>query len=175
MATLAELARQHTALSRDETAHLQHLVSEWGLLADLSFADLLLYVPAGEGRWLVTAHVRPSTGQTIYLSHVTASWTAPTAYYEQITVNAEGYQNYAVVWDYAQRNSVRNETGSIAMFNQGLIVLIPAGTVMDIKIHNFYNNRKGGGRARNVEDTTFTVELWAAPDRYLPITIPPLP
>ncbi len=119
--------------------------------------------------------VRNDTGQTIYLSHVTASWTAPTAYYEQITVNAEGYQNYAVVWDYAQRNSVRNETGSIAMFNQGLIVLIPAGTVMDIKIHNFYNNRKGGGRARNVEDTTFTVELWAAPDRYLPITIPPLP
>ena len=70
MATLAELARQHTSLSRDETAHLQHLVSEWGLLADLCFADLLLYVPAGEGRWLVTAHVRPSTGQTIYLGGV---------------------------------------------------------------------------------------------------------
>ena len=74
MATLAELARQHTSLSRDETAHLQHLVSEWGLLADLCFADLLLYVPAGEGRWLVTAHVRPSTGQTIYLSDWVGAW-----------------------------------------------------------------------------------------------------
>ena len=37
MATLAELTRQHTSLSRDETAHLQHLVSEWGMLADLCF------------------------------------------------------------------------------------------------------------------------------------------
>ena len=119
--------------------------------------------------------VRNDTGQAIYLSHVTAAWTAPTAYYEQITVNAEGYQNYAVVWDYAQRNSVRNESSSAAMFNQGLIVLIPAGTVMDIKIHNFYNNRKGSASAMNVKNTPFSVELWAAPDRYLPITIPPLP
>ena len=68
MATLAELTRQHTSLSRDETGHLQHLVSEWGMLADFCFADLLLYVPAGEGRWIVTAHVRPATGQTIYLA-----------------------------------------------------------------------------------------------------------
>ncbi len=74
MATLAELTRQHTSLSREETAHLQHLVSEWGMLADLCFADLLLYVPAGEGRWIVTAHVRPATGQTVYLSDWVGAW-----------------------------------------------------------------------------------------------------
>ena len=74
MATLAELTRQHTSLSREETAHLQHLVSEWGMLADLCFADLLLYVPAGEGRWIVTAHVRPTTGQTLYLSDWVGAW-----------------------------------------------------------------------------------------------------
>ena len=78
MATLAELTRQHTSLSRDETAHLQHLVSEWGMLADLCFSDLLLYVPAGEGRWIVTAHVRPATGQTIYLSDWVGAWASET-------------------------------------------------------------------------------------------------
>jgi len=78
MATLAELTRQHTSLSREETAHLQHLVSEWGMLADLCFADLLLYVPAGEGRWIVTAHVRPATGQTIYLSDWIGAWASET-------------------------------------------------------------------------------------------------
>ena len=78
MATLAELTRQHTSLSRDETAHLQHLVSEWGMLADLCFADLLLYVPAGEGRWIVTAHVRPATGQTVYLSDWVGAWASET-------------------------------------------------------------------------------------------------
>src|SRR5215475_6537671 len=78
MATLAELTRQHTSLSRDETAHLQHLVSEWGMLADFCFADLLLYVPAGEGRWIVVAHVRAATGQTIYHSDWVGAWTSET-------------------------------------------------------------------------------------------------
>jgi two-component system, sensor histidine kinase PdtaS len=74
MATLAELTRQHTSLSRDETAHLQHLISEWGMLADLCFADMLLYVPAGEGRWIVTAHVRPATGPTVYHTDWVGAW-----------------------------------------------------------------------------------------------------
>lgn len=66
MATLGELTRQHTSLTRDEIDHLQRLIGEWGLLADLSFADLLLYVPDNDGKWIVIAHVRPATGQTIY-------------------------------------------------------------------------------------------------------------
>ncbi|HEY7628455.1 MAG TPA: histidine kinase N-terminal domain-containing protein [Ilumatobacteraceae bacterium] len=69
MATLGELCRQQTSLSRDEIKHLQQLVSEWGMLADLCFADLLLYVPSGtDSEWLIVAQVRPATGQTIYLA-----------------------------------------------------------------------------------------------------------
>ncbi len=68
MATLGELCRQHTSLTRDEINHLKQLVSEWGLLADLCFADLLLYVPSKDSEWLIVAQVRPATGQTIYLS-----------------------------------------------------------------------------------------------------------
>ena len=69
MATLAELTRQYTSLDTAEVEHLQRLLGEWGLLADLSFADLLLYVPEahdGPRVWRVLAHVRPATGQTIY-------------------------------------------------------------------------------------------------------------
>ena len=73
MATLGEITRQHTALNRDDIDHLQRLVGEWGLLADLSFADLLLYVPATDGTWYVVAHVRPATGQTIYHSDYVGS------------------------------------------------------------------------------------------------------
>jgi two-component system, sensor histidine kinase PdtaS len=68
MATIGELARQHTSLRREEIAHLQQLISEWGLLADLSFADLLIYVPTSDDKWMVMAQVRPATGQTIYVS-----------------------------------------------------------------------------------------------------------
>ena len=66
VSTLGNLLREHTSLNRDQLNHLQLLVSEWGLLADVSFADLLLYVPADDGTWRIMAQVRPSTGQTIY-------------------------------------------------------------------------------------------------------------
>ncbi|MEX0846561.1 MAG: histidine kinase N-terminal domain-containing protein [Ilumatobacteraceae bacterium] len=69
MATLADVARQSTALSTEQVVHLQQLVVEWGFLADLSFADLLLYARSSddEGAWVVLAQVRPSTSRTIYV------------------------------------------------------------------------------------------------------------
>jgi two-component system, sensor histidine kinase PdtaS len=67
MATLAEVVRQRTAHTPDQLSHLQSLVAEWGFLADLSFADLLLYAPTTEGGWVVLAQVRPSTARTIYV------------------------------------------------------------------------------------------------------------
>jgi two-component sensor histidine kinase len=68
MATVAELVRAHTRLSRADVAHLQRLVGEWGMLADVCFADLLLYVWTADERWLVVGQVRPSTAQTHYIT-----------------------------------------------------------------------------------------------------------
>ena len=68
MASITELARQHTALTREQTAHLVNLVGEWGMLADLCFADLLLYTPTAGDKWLVLGQVRAATGQTLYQS-----------------------------------------------------------------------------------------------------------
>ncbi|HIG25789.1 MAG TPA: ATPase [Acidimicrobiia bacterium] len=69
MATLSELCREHTAMGEAEIEHLQNLTSLWGLLADLSFADLLLYAPkAGEAQagLVLLGHMRPTTGMTLY-------------------------------------------------------------------------------------------------------------
>lgn len=74
MATLAELTRQHTEMDRAAVGHLQRLVSEWGMLADLCFADLLLYVPGSDGRWLVVGQVRPATAQTLYIADWVGEW-----------------------------------------------------------------------------------------------------
>ena len=68
MSTIGELARQHTDLSKEQIGHLANLVGEWGMLADLSFADLLLHVRSREGDWIVVAQVRAATGQTIHIS-----------------------------------------------------------------------------------------------------------
>jgi two-component sensor histidine kinase len=77
MASLAELARQHTTLDKDALAHLQRLVAGWGLLADFCFADLLLFArvdkpsaeaPPGDEHFVVLGHIRPTTSQTLYRS-----------------------------------------------------------------------------------------------------------
>ena len=65
MASLSDLARQHTALPAGARAHLRRLIASWGLLSDLSFADLLLFAPAGE-RFLILGQIRPTTAQTLY-------------------------------------------------------------------------------------------------------------
>jgi len=66
-----ELVRQHTALGDSDLEWLHLLVSEWQLLSDLSFADLLLWVPVrgqpGQQRtFLCVAQVRPTTAPTAY-------------------------------------------------------------------------------------------------------------
>jgi two-component sensor histidine kinase len=69
MATLAELARIHTSLTPAELDHLQRLVGSWGVLADLSFADLLLFAPVsrpGPTAFVVLGQMRPTTSQTLH-------------------------------------------------------------------------------------------------------------
>ncbi len=68
MATVGELARQHTELTKEQTGHIVNLVGEWGMLADLCFADLMLHVPTTEGDWIIIGQVRAATGQTLHIS-----------------------------------------------------------------------------------------------------------
>jgi len=69
VAVLADLLAQHTNLRGPVVDHLQRLVSSWGTLSDLCFADLLLFAPAsGPGeRFVVVGQVRPTTNQTLHL------------------------------------------------------------------------------------------------------------
>ncbi|MFT4200817.1 sensor histidine kinase [Gordonia sp. (in: high G+C Gram-positive bacteria)] len=68
MSTLADLLAAHTGLTDEQGGHLQRLVGEWQLLADLSFADLLLSVPDADdphGGFLTVAQCRPNTSATV--------------------------------------------------------------------------------------------------------------
>lgn len=68
MADLAEVLRRHTALEPADVEWLHLLVGEWQLLADLSFADLLLWVPTADRQGFVAAaQIRPVTSQTAYV------------------------------------------------------------------------------------------------------------
>ncbi|MFP5319037.1 MAG: sensor histidine kinase [Acidimicrobiia bacterium] len=66
MATFPELARS-TPLDEAAVDHLKRLVATWGFLADLCFADLLLFVPTrADDEFLIVGQIRPTTSQTLY-------------------------------------------------------------------------------------------------------------
>ncbi|MBO0714020.1 MAG: histidine kinase N-terminal domain-containing protein, partial [Acidimicrobiales bacterium] len=50
VASPLDLARRHTRLDEQQLEHLQRLMASWGMLADLSFSDLLLLVPVARER-----------------------------------------------------------------------------------------------------------------------------
>ena len=67
MSTLRDLAEEHTGLRPADIEHLTRVAGDWQLLSDLSFADLLLWVPvSGEDAFLCVAQVRPTTAPTTY-------------------------------------------------------------------------------------------------------------
>ena len=68
MPSLDDVARSHTSRTAEEVAWLHRLVSDWQLLADLSFADLVLWLPDADGLgYWAGAQMRPTTGTTAYV------------------------------------------------------------------------------------------------------------
>ncbi len=65
--TLRDVLVQRTTLDHDQVEWLHLLVGDWQLLSDLSFADLVLWVPDREGGWTAAAHVRPTTGPMVFV------------------------------------------------------------------------------------------------------------
>lgn len=68
MPTLSAIARRHTDLDEADVAWLQLLQADWQIIADLSFADLVLWLPdrEGGGFW-AGGQMRPTTGPTAYV------------------------------------------------------------------------------------------------------------
>lgn len=76
MQTFSTALTQRTALSESDNLRLAELVAEWQLLADLSFADLILWVPRRKDykSWpeghVAIAHIRPTTAATVFSQNV---------------------------------------------------------------------------------------------------------
>ncbi|HET9944052.1 MAG TPA: histidine kinase N-terminal domain-containing protein, partial [Actinomycetes bacterium] len=67
MASLQDVAARRTDLSVEDVAWLHALVADWQLLADLSFADLVLWLPlASRAGFVAVAQMRPTTGPTAH-------------------------------------------------------------------------------------------------------------
>jgi two-component system, sensor histidine kinase PdtaS len=111
MASLAELAREHTSITRDQVSHLNRLVTEWGMLADFCFADLLLYLPSDSGDWITVGQMRPATGQTIYQTDWVGSWANDT----ERPMLAKAYESGSIVEGEVQVEDLPDQTRMLAI------------------------------------------------------------
>jgi len=73
--SLDDIARHQTSLDRADLAWLHLLVADWQIIADLSFADLVLWIPDAEskGFWSA-AQIRPTTGPTSLIDDVVGTF-----------------------------------------------------------------------------------------------------
>ncbi|WGW10677.1 histidine kinase N-terminal domain-containing protein [Saxibacter everestensis] len=82
MSTLGNLLHEEGVSSEHDAEWLHLLVGDWQLIADLSFADLVLWVPSRtehrDGDFRAVAHCRPSTGVTVYHDDVVGGHIAKT-------------------------------------------------------------------------------------------------
>ncbi|WP_426245108.1 sensor histidine kinase [Nocardioides sp. LHG3406-4] len=75
MASLNELVRLHTDLDDADIAWLQLIMADWQIIADLSFADLVLWLPDRQdtGFW-AGGQMRPTTGPTALVDDVVGTF-----------------------------------------------------------------------------------------------------
>jgi hypothetical protein len=73
LSTLGDLLAEHTVLPGDAVEHLHAVVGEWQLLADLAFADYLMWVRRDDGALVCVAQCRPNTAPTVILRDAVGS------------------------------------------------------------------------------------------------------
>ncbi len=125
MLTLPELVRAHTDLEGDDVAWLQLLQADWQIVADLSFADLVLWLPdrGGHGFW-AGAHMRPTTGPTAYVDDVVGTFVAS----ERRPLLVQAYEHGRLVreGDPEWRDDVPVRVESIPVVREGRVLAVVA-------------------------------------------------
>ncbi|MFM6963359.1 MAG: histidine kinase N-terminal domain-containing protein, partial [Micrococcales bacterium] len=71
MSTLKELLKQHGHSAAAEIEWLHMVVAEWQLIADLSMADLVLWVKSQDGQYIAVASARPASALPILYRDIT--------------------------------------------------------------------------------------------------------
>ncbi|UXA19356.1 sensor histidine kinase [Mycobacterium sp. SMC-4] len=92
MSTLGDLLAEHTVLPGNAVDHLHAVVGEWQLLADLSFADYLMWVRRDDEMLVCVAQVRPNTAHTVLLTDAVGSTAEP----EDLPIVTDAFRSGAI-------------------------------------------------------------------------------
>jgi two-component sensor histidine kinase/PAS domain-containing protein len=98
MSTLGDLLAEHTVLPGNAVDHLHAVVGEWQLLADLSFADYLMWVRRDDGALVCVAQCRPNTAPTVLMTDAVGT----VAGSEQVPLVTAAFATGAIARDSAE-------------------------------------------------------------------------
>ncbi len=78
MTFLSSVVKDRTELEDKDLDHLQALLADWTLLADLSLSDLVLWIPTWHGKgFFAAAQIRPATSHTNVPEDLVGEFIAP--------------------------------------------------------------------------------------------------
>ncbi|WP_197380576.1 sensor histidine kinase [Mycolicibacterium mengxianglii] len=126
MSTLGDLLAEHTVLPGEAVDHLHAVVGEWQLLADLSFADYLMWVRRDDGVLVCVAQCRPNTAPTGLLSDAVSTSSAA----EDLPLVAAAFRSGAIA-----REDDDHSTGEHTGLNVEAVPVRHAGQVVAVLTH----------------------------------------
>ncbi|MDR1427649.1 MAG: sensor histidine kinase [Bifidobacteriaceae bacterium] len=101
MPTLRDIVDRHTDMGEADREWLRRLTADWQIVADLAFADLVLWLPTGDGEYVACAQCRPGTGPTIHYTDVvgTDARSGQTAQFDRVRELGIIKKDRALSWD----------------------------------------------------------------------------
>ena len=143
MLQLEKLLGARTTITIDQAERLRTLVANWQLLSDLSFADLILWVPIRKDitMWptghIAVGHIRPTTTSTVYVNDVIG---------DEVLWGAKPIIDEALSGDEIIRASDPEKIGDMLVKSESIPVTFEGQVIAVISSHRNVEHSRGSGK-----------------------------
>lgn len=143
MFQLEKLLGARTTITIDQASRLRELVAHWQLLADLSFADLILWVPIRKdiSMWptghIAVAHIRPTTTSTVFINDVIG---------DEVLWGARPAIDEALSGDEIVKSSNPEKIGEMLVKTETIPVSFEGQVIAVVSTHRNVEHSRGSGK-----------------------------
>ena len=143
MFQLEKLLGARTTITIDQANRIRELVADWQLLADLSFADLILWVPIRKdiSMWptghIAVAHIRPTTTSTVFINDVIG---------EEVLWGAKPAIDEALSGDEIVKSSDPEKIGEMQVKTETIPVTFEGQVIAVISTHRNVEHSRSSGK-----------------------------
>ena len=143
MFQLEKLLGARTTITIDQASRIRELVADWQLLADLSFADLILWVPIRKdvSMWptghIAVAHIRPTTTSTVFINDVIG---------DEVLWGAKPAIDEALSGDEIVKSSDPEKIGEMLVKTETIPVTFEGQVIAVVSTHRNVEHSRGSGK-----------------------------